>query len=255
MGDKETVNQSINKVKSTVVNFIVPLIASAVCLALVFLVIYPSIKKIPELNTEINTARTLGDQLEAKISNLKKLVDFKGAVDENLTLVNDVLVSEPMVPELLAQVDQIAKEAGLDVSTLTYSTGSVSNSDKEKTSYSTVTVSIGAKGSYDQVTSFFKILENSARIVNVDSFRYTKSDTEEGASTLDFASTLTAPYLKVESSAVTDDTVNLDITSKGFAEVMSQLKMLKVYKPSQEQVQQIQVVETKESTPSEQPTQ
>ena len=241
------------KIKSTLVNFIVPLIAIVICLVLTFVVIIPALKKKPILESDLKQKQELTAQLDAKTANLKKLVDFKSVVDENSVLVANALVSEAMVPQLLTQIDKIAKESGLTVSRLSYSLSDSSNATNAtvtKPSYSSITVSLGVSGSYDQLALFFANLENAARLVDVDSFRYTLASSED-TSSLDISIIVASPYLAVESSAVTDDPINLNMSSKDFVTTINEIKKLKVYQVTLEETAKFtQEQPAAETTPS-----
>ncbi len=220
--------------KDTLLNFIVPIVSMLVTLLLFVFVIYPSINLLPTLKAEKAKTETLKNQLDTKLVVLNKLVDFKSVVDENVDLASKVMTSEPLIPELLTQIDTIARESGLEISRLSYSfadTGQALSTEAVATDYQTVLVSLGVRGNYAQMVSFLNSLENAARLVNVNDFRYTE-EIEEGGNTLGLSFSLSAPYIFVQSTAVTDEPINVDITDPKFIGFMDKLKNLKFYTPS-----------------------
>ena len=247
-------------IKETVVNFIIPLISLVASISLGVIVFYPSFKALPRLKDEKETKETLSTTLDSKLTTLNKLLDYQSVVEENSTLVKDVLVEEASVPELLTQIDLIATESGLVVDKMNYSfsdlgkaptsSGTEGVSDATNTSYKMINVTMGAKGNVEQLVTFFKNLENAARLIDVDSFRYSSQDADQGQF-LSVTFDLKSPYLFVESTAVTDDAVTLDITDNKFVDMINRIKGMKFYRISIDNINTELVKESSESTPSE----
>lgn len=256
MNDKLKINT--HAIKDTLVNFLVPIICLAVTALLFFLVIFPSISSLPILEQEVNSKKMLETQLKEKLTNLNSLLDFKNVVDENSRLVSQVLVSEPLVPELLTQVDTIAREAGLDVTQLSYSFNEApARAEAAEAAaaapYESIIVTLSVQGSYAQFIDFFEKIENSSRLVDIVDFRYAVEDLDVGSTTLGMVVVFNSPYLFVESKAATDDAITVNITDDEFVKVIDKIKSLKYYdlKPSFTDVSAFE--ETPESTPSETP--
>jgi Tfp pilus assembly protein PilO len=245
MGQKE-VNTYL--IKEAVLNFIVPLVSLTASAALFLLFIYPSLNNLPTLESDLAAKTDLDIQLKDKLANLNQLESDTEFVAENSSLVDNVLVSEAFVPALLTQIDSIAKEAGLEVIKLSYSLGA-DESEEAGVNYSNVTVSLGAKGTSSQQKQFMSLLENAARIVNMVNYRYSASDQEAGF-ILDATYALQAPYLYVESEAVTDDPINLDISASDFTSLINTLKSMRFYKYTTELPPELEeLVEETTSTP------
>lgn len=236
-------------IKNTVVNFLVPIISMVSTLLLFVLVIFPSIKRLPELREEVQAQKELSEQLVKKTDSLNKLLDFKSVVDENAELVTGVLSPEAAVPELLTQVDTISRESGLDVTKLAYTFGDgiVSNLDIATES---VFVTLGLEGNFEQLLAFLRNIENSARVVNVENVRYSV-DTVDAGTKLGISITLSSPFLAVESNAVTDVPIAVDITSPDFLAFMGRIKELKFYRPTINENVVIQEGEVEEIPPAE----
>jgi len=175
------------------------------------------------------------------------LVDYKQVLSEKSLLVNEALISQPEIPELLAQIDKMVKESGMTISQLNYS-----NIEEalEEIEYSSVGIALGVKGSSAQLLSFLKIVENASRLVLIKDFHYSISK-QEGSSEESVASfELFAPYLFVTSEAVTDESIDIDISSSEFQKFVDTLKSLKHYSISPTN---LVVPEVSESSPLESP--
>ncbi len=255
----DKLNTTLVAVRNVVINFLIPLSCVVITLVLGVLYIYPKYMEIPSVRAKITAQETLSANLDLKLSNLKNIIDYKEVIIEDSTLVDDVLPSEAKVPQLLTQIDTMAKESGLEVTRLSYAyqdtsstkakeTGAPDVSDQTQTY---ITVNLSVDGTYDQIKAFNSLLESSARFVQVDDFRYTLSNKTESTGELGVTINLSAPYLYVVSTAVTDEPVDLDIKSKLFNDFIAKLKQLRFYRIGIDQV--IEIPEALETTPSEQP--
>ncbi len=222
----------MNKVqlKETLLNFVVPLLALVVILVMIFVIIIPTINSKPQKEEELAKAIALNEQLRGKLENLNKMKNLEKVVGDYSDLVSRVLVDEPMVPELLTQVDTIATESGLVVTKLTYSFTEADKAAATAGGYPYINVSLGAEGSYDQLIAFFESLEKAARVVYVQNFRFSEEN-KDNNSKLAIQVTLASPYLAVESKPNTDEPVKIDISNKDFIALVAELKKLKYYEP------------------------
>jgi len=230
--DKKTkgINIDTGRLKENLLNFVVPIVAIAIAIALAIFVIYPSFKKLPLVKADLSSKAGMKQTLSTKLQRLNRLVDFKSVVDEDSGLVNKVLVSEEEVPRLLDQVNQIATNAGMSVTRLSYSYGSSGTSDKNKTkAYSSVSISLGTDTNYEQIILLMQSVENAARFVSVPNFRYSTGTSNTGDKKLTASFSLDSPYLLVQSNAVTDEAIELDISSQKFIDFINMIKGLKYY--------------------------
>jgi len=232
--NKQQINMDISnfayKLRNVIVNFIVPILAFVVTILLVVLYIYPSIKNLPVKKEELNGKILLKNTLSNKVSDLKNLISFKDTLDENLEIVNKVLVPEADVPRLLDQATQISQRAGMDLDRLSYSYGSKAEKGDGSEGFDVITVSMGVNSSFEQLVLFMELVEKAARYVSVSNFRYSVTeDTEAGGSRISSSFSLDSPYLFVESSAVTDEPIGIDIKSSDFVEFMNMLRSLDYY--------------------------
>lgn len=229
-----------SKIRSVIVDFIIPLISVVVVLFLILFIIYPSIKNLPILYSDLKKKISTEILLKNKMSILEKLVDFKTVVEENSIILLSAIPSEPQVPQLLTHVDQIARESGLSVVSMNYTLSSALTSE--------VGVTLAVSGNYDQITNFLFNLERSSRVVDLDNFRYTESSDSLGNKSLLATFVLKSPYLAVNANAVTTEPLNLDITDKSFINLLNEVKKLKIYKYS---IEDLKFKNVPESSPSE----
>ncbi len=223
----------LSGVTDTLLNYIVPLVSLLLALGIGFFVLYPSFSSKPDLEAQIMSKEKLSSTLKKKMETLVRLSDFESVVEENSDLVSRALASEELVPGLLTQIDKLSRESGLEISRLNYGLGAVSTqtSDEGSFTYDTVTVNMTATGSFQQLQSFLRNVENAARIINITSLRYSLNETDEGYM-LGINFVLISPYLYVESNAVTDDALDLDIADQKFVTLINKVKNLKYYDPN-----------------------
>ena len=223
-------NTSINSegIKNTLLNFITPIIALVITVALGLIVILPSLSNLPIKQAELSDTQALESNLRTKLSVLNRLLDFTTVVEEDGKLFTQALTDEPMVPELLTQIDQIARESGLAVTKLNYSITDAQSLGGQALPYNVVVVNLDTLGTYDQISTFLSRLETAARLVDMVNFRFaSESSAGEGI----FSSTfiLSSPYRFVSSRAVTDVPVTIDITDARFLAILEKVKALKFY--------------------------
>jgi len=240
-------NVDFGVIKNLLLNFLIPISSLAVTLVLALFVLRPSYKNIPNLKIDLSSKQKLSQQLNQKVKDLELLVDYEQVLSEKSLLVNEALISQPAIPELLAQVDRMVKESGMVISQLNYS--SIEEAP-EGIIYSSVGIALSTKGSSDQLLSFLKIVENASRLVLVKDFRYSEDRQEGSTSGVSVNFELLAPYLFVTSEAVTDESIDIDVSSTGFQDLTDKLKSLKHYDISPTG---LVVPEAPETTPSESP--
>jgi Tfp pilus assembly protein PilO len=217
-------NPELELIRDTILNFIVPLVVLVVCIAASVLFIYPAYNEIPVLKADIETKTSTRNQLSAKKNKLEELVDFKSVVDENAELLSDLLESEPKVPELLNQIDQIGTEAGLSIEKLSYSLGSKGTGEQ---GHDVVGVSLTTTGNHEQTLQFLKSTENAARLISITNLRFSF----DSKTTLEYNTTFTieSPFLEIDSQAVTDEPLVIDISSDEFLTFMEDVKDFNYY--------------------------
>jgi Tfp pilus assembly protein PilO len=224
------VNLETDKIKNLILNFLVPIISFGLSAVLFLVIIYPGIKQVPLAQAELGQQKLLRDLLSEKNAKLHRFVDFKTVLEENSMLVSQVVPDEQNVPGLLDQLNRIAVESGLSLTKLSYSVADSTIRDESATAYNAVLVSLGAEGTYNQMVSFMEAVENASRAVNVANYRF--SETSDDTNRISITFILTAPYLSVQSSAVTDEAINLDITTSEFTNFINKIKGFRYFDQS-----------------------
>lgn len=222
-------NIDAKDIKNTIMNFIVPIGSLLISIVLVLAIILPQINGWEQVQSDLNAAKTLEAQLSTKKGVLDKMIDFQSVVAEDLKVFSQTLAEEPFVPELLTQIDIIAKEAGLEVSRLSYSVTDVGSSSEDlEVTYKAVIVNLGTVGTYDEISSFLSTLENAARMIEVVSYRFSGENLEDSSV---YAGTfvLRAPYLKVAPQAITDAPITIDVSNPDFINILNKVKSLRYY--------------------------
>lgn len=228
MNLNQDIKMDTTGIRNAMVNFLVPILALLASVLLVLLVIVPGLSRGPELQTQLSETETLEATLRAKLTTLNRLLDFNNVLDEYVSLFGRALTDEPKVPELLTQIDQIARESGLAVTKLSYSIADAEALGEQALPYSVVVVNLGTLSTYDQITTFLSRLEEAARLVDVINYRFS-SEISAGEGIYAGTFILRTPYRFVGGRAVTDVPVNIDITDAGFMRILDKVKALRFY--------------------------
>ncbi len=273
--DLSNFNVNFNHVKRVVekylLDFMIPLACLVLSLVLGIFVLRPSISKLPELQQTNEEATALDLQLTEKLKNLNDLLNFKPIVSNYVDDFEVILPPEPMVPQLLTQVDTLVAINGLALKDLNYTSKVVAAPSGAQPAASAQTpvapapsrfvlVNLKVVGTYNQVIPFLKNMETSGRVLKVDSVKLSKfrvgprdEEVVEDAMSMDFV--LRAPYVRVQSNAVTDDPITIDINDPKFNEIRARVEGFEVYKYNIRTLQRELITEgTRESTESTEST-
>ncbi len=241
MINKELTNEVSLQIKKTLVNFVAPLIALGITLALGALVIYPLINKIAATKIQIADNESKITNLQSKVAIINKLQDYNSVVTEDIGLVDTLLETSASVPRVLDETQKIAVESGITIDTLSFSdagkapvgTPDPNAAPVAEVPYNIVNVTFGGAADYDKIITFLQNSENAARIINVGSFRFavgtnTSVDSSK-VDVLDATFSLESPYLTTQPVAAVDVPITLDITNAKFVAFMNKLKGFKYY--------------------------
>ena len=246
---------NISAIKDIIVDFVFPIIGLAVTVLLFFVYIKPTYIKVNELKTQFTSQTAVLGVLNTKATALSKMKDFNTVLQENADLVEKLYVSESNVPQLLDQIHQIATNAGMSVDRLNYSysgaTGAAADaiSDQRKEDISgVVNVAATVTGSYEQMVVFMQEIEKSARIAYVTTFRFGEDSSTQQTGLVNVNVNVDSPYMYVQSVAVTDDPITLDITSPAFVAFINSIKDYRYYEFLNPDIAESEVVETTETS-------
>jgi Tfp pilus assembly protein PilO len=230
--------------KDFFLNFLIPVVAVAISVVLILLFILPTMRSLPKLHDNLNSAVQTRTVLQNKIATLQKLASDQDTLNTDVTLVEKVLPSSIDAPLLMDETEQITKGSGLKVTQDSYSPGVTSAPETAPGTVPSTTVSntadiaLTAAGDYGQLISFMHTVENAARVLTVTGFHYSASGSNTSgaltsvagnASSLEITLSLSSPYLQVKSNAVTDDPLTIDISSTAFTNFMTTLNSMTYY--------------------------
>lgn len=102
---------------------------------------------------------------QAYVDNLAKYEARLNELQESLNQAREQLPDDPDVPQLLAQLDNRARQAGLDISRFE------PKGETSKDFYAEIAFDMNVKGSYHEVASFIDSVGRLDRIVNVMSIK------------------------------------------------------------------------------------
>ncbi len=229
--EEQIKSMNLSDLKGVIFDFVVPLILLIVTALLGFLYIKPTYKQMGEISADVSAKQELVSVLTYKTAALTKMKDFGSVLKENADLMSALLPTDSNVPQLLDEVAQISANAGMALDRLSYSyaapqgqAAGVSEPTKQDDK-GLVQVAMTSTGSYDQLVVFMESIENAARLADVTDFRLGVDE----VSALSANINIDSPYMAVQSNAVTDDPVTLDISSQGFVNFINRAKTFKIY--------------------------
>jgi Tfp pilus assembly protein PilO len=151
-------------------------------IVLLLVVVRPSIGKIQDLNRDQDLARGTLDMLSSKVDQLESFADNSQLLEVDFAAFDKAIPSESDVPGLLTQLQMIADEAKVEITSLQFSGGvGVRAVDAAAPSgtFSELRVKSTLKGKRSALLSLLRILESTSRIIDTESFSYT-SEMEAG---------------------------------------------------------------------------
>ena len=226
--DKSTLPAPAPEKKARLKGF-APLFLFLATVLILVLFTYPKIKEIKTRRDDLEKLKIKSGLLDAKLKVLGDLNDFKDVLEADLKLVNGALPSDAEVPLLLTEVQTIATESGLEISNLSYS----SSLRNPKAQTDVVNVQLTAGGSFTEIRTFLTSVEIAARIIDISTLRFSSVKGAESSSLnsseVEATLGLISPFLFVESKAVTEDPITLDIKNPDFIAFINRLKEFRVY--------------------------
>lgn len=122
--------------------------------------IYPLMNQISDLNLKIGAKNEEISQAEKKINDLNTLKTEFSRFQNEVKQLAIAAPSEEQMPEILAQLEALAKKSGLEVNSIQPTTGTASNE---------VAINLSTKGSFTSTLLFLQNLEKNARPIQVRS--------------------------------------------------------------------------------------
>lgn len=160
------------------------------------------------------------EDLKKKLSRLRELSNQRQIIEEDYEIFFNATPDSTFVPTYLGQIEAIAKEAGVEIVTLTYAGAAGATQGGQ----SVVDARVSVKAGFSTMEAFLAKLEESLRLTEVTDFRY--SIDQEGNTSVDL--TLRARYTSSSQSAV-ETPLTFDVTDPEFIKTADKLKSFSRY--------------------------
>ena len=143
----------------------------------ILLAINPTLSTIAKLKKQISDAKFVDQQLSEKINNLSSLNDQYNQIKEDLPIVMDAVPNSPQAPSLVGQIQTLAQQSSVNLTSVNIST--VNLSPRVSTTSSLFEFEISGKSNYENINNFISNLIRMQRALMIDSIQVSKS-TEGG---------------------------------------------------------------------------
>lgn len=214
------------------ISYILPIAGVAVAIGLTFFVTIPRFNSISDLQRERTQVEARWEKLQKKSAMLEELLAYKGSLADSFKLLGTALPSEDEVPLFMTQVQQIATDSGVGMSSLKYAGGKKAETGKkaavETADLGRVRLQAVLEAPYAFLQGFISNLEKASRVINVDSVKFSAQSKEMTivSATLDLISYYTPiPEEKV----IVDAPITLDLGAPEFIGLLNKVKALRVY--------------------------
>ncbi len=147
--------------------------------------INPTLSTIAKLRKELSDTKFVDEQLVKKIANLSSLAEKYNIVEKDIPIVLEAVPKNPQVPLLMAQIQAVAKEAGVEIINLQSFEVDVPGSSNNQKKYSAFSFSTGVQGNYENLTNFINTLSSMKRVISLDTLSINRKDNQPGILELD----------------------------------------------------------------------
>lgn len=192
-------------------------------IVLTLFIFLPTVSRLPENYRKNKEQKAELTNVLQRLENINKLVSFQQSLKSSLALVDKALPSSEEVPSLMTQIQAIATESGVTLKALQF--GGLAK--VEGVPYRKISLQAILEGTFANLSTLLKTLENSSRLVDVESVAF---DTRKGEGGLSAALGLSAYFLDTAAAPKSDGGA-LTFTSKVGLETLDYLKKLKIYEP------------------------
>ncbi len=136
--------------------------------------INPTLSTIAKLKKEISDNRQLDEKLTQKIENLSSLGSAYEEIQDDLPYIEAAIPKKPEAPTLIAQIQSLAKEAGVSTNSIQVSPMNLIVSESSRGSM--FVFSISAEGQYNDFSRFLSYLITMQRALTIESVQITETD-------------------------------------------------------------------------------
>lgn len=194
-------------------------------LLILLVVLLPSVLNIPQTYRDLGQQKKELQVVSQHLRNINDLVDLQQSLKSSLVLIDAALPSKEEVPNLMIQVQSIATESGITLKAVQF--GGIAK--VEGSAHKKITLQTVLEGSFASLSSLLKSLENSSRIIDVESLNF---DSRKGEDNLSAAFGLSAYFLPEEGNKKNSGEVSpASLSSKTGLATLDYLKNLRIYEP------------------------
>jgi Tfp pilus assembly protein PilO len=140
--------------------------------------ISPTLSTIAKLQKEIKDSKIVDQKLSQKINSLSSLSQEYITVQNDISYVLDAIPQKPEAPTLVAQIQSIAKNSSINISSIEISP--INFDSQQKGLNSAFTFNIAAQGTYQDLQTFLSDLTIMQRVISVDSISIAKGEADLG---------------------------------------------------------------------------
>lgn len=153
----------MNRPITIIVSFLLTLILGVV-------LIYPRYQDLQFIQEKIEELKIELQSKEEYLSNLNEVSEELKKYETELSIIDSALPSSPFLPALFDFLQKASSQNGLILKAMSPVSGLLSKGFKE------TRVNLNMTGSYASLKSFLSVLENSARIIELESLSFSSSE-------------------------------------------------------------------------------
>lgn len=145
-----------------------------ISIVLIFTLVLPKYQDLAVLKEEILLKKSEFQSQEKYFQDLKKIAESLMEYATSISKIDYALPPEPYPAELLNFIQKVSSQSGLSLKAIDLVSTTPIENEKIKESR----VKLGLIGDYPQLKNFLSILENSARVIEVENISFVSSEKE-----------------------------------------------------------------------------
>jgi Tfp pilus assembly protein PilO len=141
--------------------------------------INPTLTTIVDLKKQLADSQYVQEQLRTKINNLSTLQQRYNEITPDVPVIFSAIPDTPSAPLFVGQVETLAKQAHLSVTSLRVSEVQLITQKNTASRNASFSFQLEATGTYEDMLTFAKLLSQMNRIVTVESMGIAKDTKQE----------------------------------------------------------------------------
>lgn len=140
--------------------------------------INPTLSTIFDLQKQLEENIFVDQQLQIKINNLSTLQTQYQTLSDRLNPLYDAIPQTPLVPIITDQLQLLAEQSGITITSLTLSPAVISDPKQPEgvKTHSSFSFTLEAEGDYTSMLTFAERITNFNRIVTIESITFIKNE-------------------------------------------------------------------------------